>query len=519
MTSGPVGTQEQHHRELARLAVAQGRVPLVFLTHDEGVAFEEGKLKKLLRRYLVHNTNDNFVVFVAVNDLHSQQEGSKVIGIMIVGPFFSLRDPLYANLSPWSPTEYKGLLEDRRALMNATLKESAVAKCWGSLYFSPLHCKLPSYAFQVQMLYVLPQSLHTRLELETNVVSLLSNGFIPNGGPNKQINKLLLGIATLLERDNYNKRETRPFDAAFGPVEPPLSPLGLENFNLLFFGGAPSTPSKTFARSMPTILDDEFLPLVPSKDLSLHLGSVRLASRHSQANCAFLLEYLRSKAREFSGGKDLDGNVPISFWFGSAVCEVVNYGHRLSMSDVQPPDVVMASLMLLAVQEANRGLIPLTPFQVNAVQVHILPKPHNIASVKVDFSFDDGFRKHSIFSDIQRVILVVFDTVEGEPPSAGTPSDGESTAGGYTIPLKAPPPPPKVELLFEGVQKFAVGSGELLVLGGDVASKGFKILAGKKPLGVRGVFIFHMWNSATLVHTNRCLKRAAEEMIRPTVDC
>ena len=114
MTSGPVGTQEQHHRELARLAVSQGRVPLVFLTHDERVAFEEGRLGKLLRRYLVHNTNDNFVVLVAVNDMLTQQEGSKVIGLLIVGPFFSLRDPLYANLSPWSPTEYKGLLEDRR---------------------------------------------------------------------------------------------------------------------------------------------------------------------------------------------------------------------------------------------------------------------------------------------------------------------------------------------------------------------------------------------------------------------
>ncbi|KAK3280646.1 hypothetical protein CYMTET_11519 [Cymbomonas tetramitiformis] len=81
--------------------------------------------------------------------------------------------------------------------------------------------------------------------------------------------------------------------------------MGLEKFNLLFFGGAPSTPSKTFARSIPILLADEFFTLVPSKDLSLDLGSVRLASRHSQANCAFLLEYLQSKAREFSGGKEL----------------------------------------------------------------------------------------------------------------------------------------------------------------------------------------------------------------------
>ena len=60
------------------------------------------------------------------------------------------------------------------------------------------------------------------------------------------------------------------------------------------------------------------------------------------------------------------------------------FGYRLSKSDVQPPDQVMASLMLLAAQEANRGRHDVYPFQVNAVQVHVLPKAHNVARVDVD---------------------------------------------------------------------------------------------------------------------------------------
>ncbi|KAK3238298.1 hypothetical protein CYMTET_51675 [Cymbomonas tetramitiformis] len=265
-----VGREEQANRELLRFAVNQGGIPLIFLTHDERKAFESGSLNKVLRKYLVHQSNDNFVVLVAASrDFVAQpKEGSRILGLLLLGPFFSLRDPLFADLSPWTLEEYQGLRDDRRALMRATLNEKVAAKSWWSAHFEPRALDVPTYAFRVQMILLFPPPLdEKRVVLEPEALSQKKNGQLFN-------DTIFLGIASLLDIEVYNKRATRPFKAVYGPSASG-PPIQQEQFDLLFYGGAPSLVSKTFAQSPPTFLQDQFIPLVPSRDPStLDLGSV-----------------------------------------------------------------------------------------------------------------------------------------------------------------------------------------------------------------------------------------------------
>ncbi|KAK3262687.1 hypothetical protein CYMTET_28471 [Cymbomonas tetramitiformis] len=290
LMSGAVGSEEQANRELLRFAMNQGGIPVIFLTHDELKAFESGSLSKVLRKYVVHNSNDNFVVLVAASrDFVTQaKEGSRILGLLLLGPFFSLRDPLFADLSPWTFEEYQGLRDDRRALMRATLNEKVAAKTWWSPHFDPRAVDVPTYAFRVQMILLFPPPLdEKRVVLEPEVLSQKSNGQFFN-------DNLFHALASLLDRQVYNKRATRPFKAVYGPSASG-PPIQQEQFDLLFYGGAPSLVSKTFAQSPPTFLQSPptFLPLVPSRDpLTLDLGNVRIASRHSESGRAFLLEYL-----------------------------------------------------------------------------------------------------------------------------------------------------------------------------------------------------------------------------------
>ena len=104
------------------------------------------------------------------------------------------------------------------------------------------------------------------------------------------------------------------------------------------------------------------------------------------------------------------------------------------------------------------------------------------------------------------MVLVVFEEsaeVEGSQPVTAAPT----AASEFTIPRRVMQDEPlQVALSFRAVNKISVGNGEMLVLTGDIASKRFKVFRSKKPMGFRGVFVFHMLNMNTVISTNRCLK-------------
>ena len=499
LMSGQVEPQEQAHRELFRFALTQGGMQIILLTAEEKKQFEKGTLYKILRSYLVHNTSDNFVVLVASHGDANLGQGARILGAIFLGPFFSLRDPTYAHLSPWTASEYQGLLEDRRTLMRATLNGEVASKCWASPYFEPKSVDEASFAFRVHMILIFPPPHHEkRVKFEANVCSFKANGQIFN-------DPFLRDIANLLEKTTYNRYNARPFDAVYGPSPEISVPIPKDKFDYLFFGGAPSMLANTFSQTQrATILVDTFLPAVSSQNFCLRVGRVQLACRYPAVDCSFLVNYLKSKAKECCGGKE--PKEPMSTWFGLRMLNHHTYDYRMSTRDVQPNDFVMASLMALATQEANRGQSTVSPFRVDAVEVTMFPLAHNTANIQVHFPFSDGSNNEPFFCDHTRVVLVVFEEsaeVEGSQPDTAAPTAGPE----FTVPRRDMQDEAlQVALSFRAVNKICVGNGEMLVLTGDIASKRFKVFKSKKPMGFRGVFVFHMLNMNTVISTNRCLK-------------
>ncbi|KAK3263177.1 hypothetical protein CYMTET_28003 [Cymbomonas tetramitiformis] len=390
--------------------------------------------------------------------------------------------------------------------MRATLNGEVAAKCWSRPYFEPKSVDEPFFAFRVHMIRVFPPPHdEKRVKFEANVCSFKANGGQIFNDP------FLRDIANLLEKTTYNRYNARPFDAVYGPSPDISDPIPKDKFDYLFFGGAPSMLANTFSQSQrATVFLDTFLPAVSSQNFCLRVGRVRLASRYPSTDCSFLVNYLKSKAKECSGAKE-PMSEPMSTWFGLRMLNHHTYEYRMSTRDVQPNDFVMASLMALATQEANRGQSTVSPFRVDAVEVTMLPAAHNTANIRVHFPFSDGSNNEPPFCDHTRVVLVVFEEsteVEGSQPvtDAPTAASASTAAADFTIPRRGVQDEPvQVALSFRAVNQIRVGNGEMLVLTGDIASKRFKVFKSKKLMGFRGVFVVHMLNMNTVINTNRCL--------------
>ncbi|KAK3280907.1 hypothetical protein CYMTET_11276 [Cymbomonas tetramitiformis] len=541
--SGKVEPLEQAYRELARNQVAQGSLNVVILTPAEALDFQKGVLYKLLRRYIIHFGQDNCLVLVATYGDAHLGNGPKFLGLMFIGPFFSLRDPQYAHLSPWTSREYTALNNDRRKLMQATLHNKDQVRSWASPFFEAKKVVGAStYAHRVEQILVFPSHKQwtpkNDVNFDSDIRHFLKNGELYN-------DPFFLELQELLERGNYNKYNTRPFQVVFGPQEAcSPTPISLEEFNVLFYGGVSSMQANDFSftpRSMDTILS-----LVSEDDPSLQLGCARVCCELNPQDIFLLLDYLQSKAQSCSGG--LPSKHALSTWFGLALVPNSTYGYRLSSRDVQPADTITSRLFSMVNEQVNKTLSMTNSFRVDAVKAYFLPFRKHFENVQVQFPFQDGSVKDFFFVDTARAILFLFDSPRedsanptSEPqdpvadPSVHLSDPGASflslavaatepaavssvleDSSSFCIPRRRTPaeidPSVTMDIKFPGVDKLSVGNGQLLVLSGDIASQGFRIFRASETIGFRGVLVFHMLNMHTVIRTNRCLKRHASDL-------
>ena len=155
--SGPVEPLEQAYGERCLLAVQKGVLPIFILSKVESEKFSKGTLYKVLRKYVIHSQSGNFVSLVATYGDADLGNGPKFLGLIVIGPFFSLRDPDFSHLSLWTKGEYAALRNDRMQLMGFTLKAQESNKRWESPLFTPLKVQASTFAHRVQMILALPE--------------------------------------------------------------------------------------------------------------------------------------------------------------------------------------------------------------------------------------------------------------------------------------------------------------------------------------------------------------------------
>ena len=539
--SGPVDPLEQAYGERCLVAVQKGVLPLLILSKVESENFSKGSLYKILRKYVIHSQGGNFVALVATYGDADLGNGPKFLGLIVIGPFFSLRDPHFSHLNLWTKGEYAALRNDRMKLMGVTLKAQESNKRWESPFFTPLKVQASTFAFRVQMILALPEPSDAKKQQwvpEKHSFASAEKLLEANGELDARENpRFFQSLQNLLEPKRYNKYNARPFQV-FGPQVCVPTPLSQEEFNLLFYGGISSSQASGFLSNMLGSIMDTPLPLVSSV-VGLEPGIVRVALDLSSSDISFLVHYLKSKALACAGGQA--STSPIATWFGVAVISNVTFKYRLSSQDVQPPDAVTAKLFAMVSQEVNRMLKLPIPFQVDAVQAHMLPAHHQAANVTVHFPFEDESSKDPFFRDTVRAVLFVFESpqdplvtsADQHPPvqaaveesfvdlmaqaaAAAEPSDVSfepATDSTFRIPrvFSEEDTALKLEVKFAGVQSLVVGNGQLVVLTGDIAASAFRLFKTKKHMGFRGVFVFHQLDINTIIRTNRNLKRCASD--------